>query len=87
MMKIILLQSFKELYPFEWKIIKQRYEHYQSKDEFLVKYGKKRRYNYLSPKKYFFNLFKVKHILSKVQREKHQNNYNEKEQYKIKGKQ
>ena len=47
---------FKELYPYEWKTISQRYVHYKEKDDFLEENGKKRRYKHLPPKKYFFCL-------------------------------
>jgi hypothetical protein len=80
--KSILLKYFKELYPFEWKTIIERYKHYTDKDNFLEKNGKKRRYNHLLPKEYFFNLQKVKHILSNGQRIKYKTNCNNEEQYK-----
>jgi len=70
----ILFKYFKILYPHLWKDIKERYQLYQNKDKFLVKNKKKRRYKPLPPKKYFFSLPKVKHILSDRQKLKHKNN-------------
>lgn len=40
--KYDILNLFKELYPYEWNIIKERYKQYKSKDIFLAKNGKKR---------------------------------------------
>lgn len=68
-----VLKYFKKFYPFEWKIICQRYETYKAKDEFLVKQGKKRRYKHLPPKKYFYSLDIVKNLLS----DKHKKYYND----------
>ena len=66
---------FKELYPYEWKTISQRYVHYKEKDDFLEENGKKRRYKHLPPKKYFFCLKKVKYILHPNQKKKHNKIY------------
>lgn len=68
-----ILTYFKKFYPFEWKIVCQRYETYQQKDEFLVKQGKKRRYKHLSPRKYFYSLAIVKNLVS----DNHKKNYNQ----------
>lgn len=76
--KNTILQLFKELYPFEWQEIEQRYKHYREKDEFLVKHKKKARYKPEHPEKYFFNLQKVKHILSEGSKIRHKKLYNEK---------
>jgi hypothetical protein len=78
--KYILLKYFKELYPFEWKTIIERYKLYTAKDDFLEEKGKKRRYKHLPPDQYFFNMPKVKHILSKGQKRKHKTNCDDKEQ-------
>lgn len=74
-----VLELFKELYPYEWKTINQRYTHYQEKDDFLEQYAKKRRYYHLKPEDYFFNLKKVKHILHSNQKKKHKRDYREEE--------
>ncbi len=73
----ILFKYFKILYPHLWKEMKERYQVYKSKDEFLIKNKKKKRYNPLPPKKYFFSLQKVKHLLSNGQKIKHKNNCND----------
>lgn len=70
-----ILSLFKKFYPFEWKTICERYQTYSEKDEFLVKQGKKRRYKPLAPRKYFFSLPKVKHMLSSSQRKGHKEHF------------
>lgn len=72
-----ILNLFKELYHYEWKIIEERYKSYKSKDDFLKKVGKKVRYKPTQPKYYLFELQKVKHMLSQEQRTLHKNNFNE----------
>jgi hypothetical protein len=75
--KYDILNLFKKLYPYEWNIIEQRYKHYKSKDVFLSKISKKKRYYHMLPQFYLFNLQKVKHILSEGQKKIHQQNFNE----------
>ena len=77
-----ILNLFKELYPYEWNIIEERYKSYKSKDDFLKKVGKKVRYNPTQPKYYLFELQKVKQMLSQGQRTLHKNNFNEDNQLK-----
>lgn len=72
-----ILNLFKELYPYEWNTIEERYKLYKSKDEFLKKVGKKVRYRPTQPKDYLFELQKVKQILTQGQRTLHKNNFNE----------
>ncbi len=62
--KYTILDLFKELYPFEWDTIVQRYKHYKEKDNFLKSKGKKKRYYPQKPEEYFFNLQKVNYITS-----------------------
>jgi hypothetical protein len=75
--KYDIVNLFKELYPYEWNIIKERYNIYKSKDDFLKKVGKKIRYKPTLPKYYLFELQKVKYILSKKRRKLHKINFNE----------
>lgn len=72
-----LLQAFKEYYPFEWEKICERYQVYSEKDMFLLRNGKKKRYNPLKPEVFFFRLPKVKHLLSDGFKEKHNLQYDE----------
>lgn len=72
-----LLQAFKEYYPFEWERICERYQVYSEKDMFLLKNGKKKRYNPLKPEVFFFRLPIVKHLLSDGFKEKHNLQYDE----------
>ena len=78
-----IINLFKKFYPFEWKTICERYQTYSEKDEFLVKQGKKRRYKPLAPRKYFFSLPKVKHMLSSSQRKGHKEHFDLTERKKI----
>lgn len=72
-----ILSLFKELYPFEWNVIVQRYKNYKDKDKFLVKVKKKTRYIPEQPEEFFFNLEKVKHILSTGSKRRHRDNFDE----------
>ncbi|OZS41253.1 hypothetical protein ASV53_24845, partial [Photobacterium sanguinicancri] len=54
-----------------------RYEQYESKDKFLTKVGKKKRYYHDRPDVFFFKLPKVKHMTSDGQRAKHKKEFNE----------
>lgn len=76
--KYLLLRLFKELFPLMWDNLNKRYEQYESKDKFLTKFGKKKRYYHDKPDVFFFNLLKVKHMVSDGQRVKHKNIFNEK---------
>lgn len=76
--KYLLLKMFKELFPIMWSELIQRYEKYDSKDKFLAKIGKKKRYYHDQPEVFFFNLPKVKHMISNGQRKKHEISFNEK---------
>lgn len=73
--KNILIGFFKELFPIEWDNLNKRYELYQSKDRFLREIGKKKRYFHDEPEVFFFNLPKVKHMLSTGQRAKHKKQF------------
>lgn len=76
--KHLLLKLFKELFPLMWDSLNKRYEQYESKDKFLTKVGKKKRYYHDNPDVFFFKLLKVKHMVSGGQRVKHKNTFNEK---------
>lgn len=80
--KYDILNFFKELYPYEWNIIEQRYKQYKAKDNFLIKIGKKIRYKPTPPNFYLFELQKVKHILSEGQKKLHQQNFYEQSRLK-----
>lgn len=72
-----LLKNFQWYYPYEWNLIGERYKVYKEKDQFLVRKGKKRRYNPQRPEEYFFSLPKVKYLLSDGFRKKHESQYDE----------
>ncbi|MBY8177702.1 toll/interleukin-1 receptor domain-containing protein [Vibrio fluvialis] len=76
--KYLLLNLFKELFPLMWDSLNKRYVQYESKDKFLTKVGKKKRYYHDKPDVFFFKLLKVKHMVSPGQREKHKKTFNEK---------
>lgn len=59
----ILLEYFIRYYPVEWEHLVQMQNAYLEKDKFLISVGKKKRYNPLSPEKYFFSLPVTKNIL------------------------
>ncbi|EKF9882605.1 TIR domain-containing protein [Vibrio cholerae] len=76
--KYLLLKLFKELFPLMWDSLIKRYEQYESKDKFLAKVGKKKRYYHDKPDVFFFKLPKVKHMVSQDQRARHKKKFNEK---------
>ncbi|ULG71495.1 TIR domain-containing protein [Macrococcus brunensis] len=78
-----ILEVFQEMYPFHWNRLVERQRNYQEKDAFLISKNKRTRYNSISPENYFFNLQKVKHLLSKGSKEKHLNIINS-EDYEVK---
>ncbi|MBH0072231.1 toll/interleukin-1 receptor domain-containing protein [Pseudoalteromonas sp. NZS127] len=73
--KYILLEFFKLFFPIEWTQVKLRYELYESKDSFLNKVGKKKRYFHDKPDVFFYRLPKVKHMLSYEYKINHKNNH------------
>ena len=75
--KIDIFDLFKELYPYEWNIIKQRYKQGKEKDDFLVKTGKKKRYFPIEPDEYLFKLQKVKHMILSGEKNLHKIDFNE----------
>lgn len=72
-----ILALFKELYPFEWKTIEQRYNVYSQKDKYLKSVGKKNRYKPQPPIVYLKSLPKVKHMLSNGVKSVHKNSFDE----------
>ena len=62
-----ILEAYKRYYPFEWNEIVERQRHYEEKDQFLRKVGKKIRYKPLSPEAFFFSLQKANKNLSQIQ--------------------
>lgn len=75
--KSTVLSWFKKFYPSLWDEIIQRHELYNGKDKHLQSVGKKKRYNHDSPELFFFNLSKVKHMLSAGQRKKHKEEFDQ----------
>jgi len=72
-----ILTLFKELYPFEWQTIDQRYQLYKEKDKFLAKQGEKIRYRPEFPENWFLNLPIVKTCLKDSSKERHKKNFSE----------
>ena len=74
-----LLARYREYYPYEWEMLEERYRNYREMDAFLKRKGKKVRYRPVRPEKFFFQLPKVKHLLSSDFRVKHEQEYDETE--------
>lgn len=74
-----LLALFKDFFPLEWEYIVERYKLYSSKDEFLIKQGKRQRYYHKKPEFFFLSLQKVKHMTSDHYKTKHKENFKEDE--------
>lgn len=75
-----ILDLFIKFYPFEWNKLVQRHNYYNEKDIFLKRVGKKIRYNHLPPTQFFYNLAKVKHLVSPGQINKHKINFDSEKQ-------
>jgi len=79
----VLLDNFKEFYPFEWEEIVERCNHYLEKDKFLQEVGKKERYRPPTPEKFFYENSVVKNIMSKNFIEKHSAEYDDEKRNEI----
>lgn len=77
-----IIDLFKELYPYEWKIINQRYNNYKEKDLFLIKHGKKERYKPENPREYLLNLPQVQYKLKNRNKSANKIKFNEEDQLK-----
>ncbi|SLM62780.1 MULTISPECIES: TIR domain-containing protein [Dickeya] len=75
-----ILDLFVKFYPCEWDKLVQRYNYYHEKDMFLEGVEKKIRYNHLPPTQFFYNLAKVKHLVSSGQINKHKINFDSEKQ-------
>ncbi|MBK1596614.1 toll/interleukin-1 receptor domain-containing protein [Klebsiella pneumoniae] len=75
-----ILDLFIKFYPCEWNKLVQRHNYYHEKDIFLKRVGKKIRYNHLPPTQFFYNLAKVKHLVSSGQINKHKINFDSEKQ-------
>lgn len=58
-------------YPYEWRIIEERYKEYIRSDKKLQKMGKKARYKMQSPDRILLELPETKKLLSQKQKEEH----------------
>ncbi len=65
-----IIALLKRYYPFDWRIIEERYIECQITDRKLVKMGRKRRYNMYPPDRIIANLPSVQKLLSSHGREK-----------------
>lgn len=72
-----LLARYRAYYPYEWEMLEERYGVYRAKDAFLRRKGKKTRYHPVRAEKFFFRLQKVKQLLSRGYRAKHEQEYDE----------
>ena len=59
---------FKELYPDMWEEVEKQYNYWHKKNEILIKYGKKSRYNFRKP--YNFILDCSFHLRKKIRNDK-----------------
>lgn len=73
-----IVTEFKKYYPLIWKEMQERFDSYKAKDEFLMKTGKKARYNPMLPQDYLLNLPQIKLWLSRGDLENHKILFNEK---------
>ena len=78
-----LLARYREYYPYVWEMLEERYRVYRAKDAFLKRKGKKTRYHPVRAEKFFFSLQKVKQLLSRGYRVRHEREYDEAERARI----
>lgn len=62
-------------YPYEWRIIVERYKEYSQAEKKLQKFGKRPRYKMPTPEHLLFGLKVTKHLLSPEHMEWHRSNY------------
>lgn len=62
------VESFKELYPYLWEDLNQQYKYWHDKNAYIIKKGKKSRYNFRKP--YNFIMDCSYHIRKKMRKEK-----------------
>ena len=59
-----IIQAIEQYYPYEWRMINERYAEYTKADKKLAKFNKKRRYNMPSPCKILLGLSETKKLLA-----------------------
>lgn len=64
-------KAIETYYPYEWRIIEERYKEYSRSDKKLQKLGKKVRYNMLLPDKILSGLHETRKLLSEKKKEEH----------------
>lgn len=64
-------KSIDKFYPFEWRIINERYKEYSKADVKLAKFNKKQRYRMPSPREILSNLPETKVLLKDDTKEKY----------------
>lgn len=66
-----IIQAIEQYYPYEWRMINERYAEYTKADKKLTKFNKKRRYNMPSPCKILLGLSETKKLLSEDEIQHH----------------
>ena len=70
-----IISAIEVYYPYEWRIIVERYKEYSQADKKLQKFGKRPRYRMPTPEHLLFGLKVTKHLLSPEHMEWHRSNY------------
>ncbi|MCM1235702.1 MAG: hypothetical protein NC489_36875 [Ruminococcus flavefaciens] len=72
-----ILSLLKQYYPYEWRILLEKYDAYQRADKKLIKLNKKPRYKMIHPEKFILSLHISKNILNNETRKLYSNNFSE----------
>lgn len=75
--KETILELYISFFPNHWEKLKSKYTNFLEKDQFLLKVGKKARYNHKKPHSFFYSLPKVKLMLSDGYKKKHYEQFEE----------
>lgn len=66
-----IIQAIEKYYPYEWRMLNERYLVYEKADKRLTKFNKGRRYNMPNPVKILLGLSETKKLLSEDEIENH----------------
>ena len=72
-----IIKKLKKYYPYEWRLLEEKYKEYTRADRKLIRVGKKARYKTVTPEKLISILPQTKAILSKDYKANYRNSFSE----------
>ena len=72
-----IIKKLKKYYPYEWRLLEEKYKEYTRADRKLIRVGKKARYKTVTPEKLISILPQTKAILSKDYKANYLNSFSE----------